>query len=293
MKAASDAGAMVVVAAGNENWDTGMNGSYPDNYAGSFSVGASTDTDAKASYSNRGTITIDVAAPGDKIHSTLPRGAYGSMSGTSMAAPVVAGVAALVKARYPQLTMKEVENRIFRSVQRDGNAAAWNNLVASGGRVDAAAALTPLAAPGAPTPAAKSLTAGAPVNVGWDADLLDGQKFNVEVSRNPDAASTVNETFEAALTRKFTSTGDAPWRLTDGAGANGTRAMATNGLKSGGISQLELAETLPGPTDVSFMYKTTTGGELSFFVDRDFSSLRPRTPSGSSSRQRFLLVSTR
>jgi len=45
--AATKAGLMVVVAAGNENWDTGVHGSYPDNYAGSVSIAASTDKDTK------------------------------------------------------------------------------------------------------------------------------------------------------------------------------------------------------------------------------------------------------
>ncbi|MCW2973161.1 MAG: hypothetical protein JWN72_1434, partial [Thermoleophilia bacterium] len=152
-RAASDAGVSVVVASGNESWDTGVHGSYPDNYAGAFSVAASTAKDDRASYSNSGTITVDVAAPGDKVYSTLPGGKYGAMSGTSMAAPVVSGLLALVKAKYPELSMREVEQRVLRSVQTNGAAAVWNTLVASGGRVDAEAALTPIATPTAPTAA--------------------------------------------------------------------------------------------------------------------------------------------
>jgi subtilisin family serine protease len=267
-KAATDAGALVVVAAGNENWDTGLNGSYPDNYAGSLAVAASDHNDKKASYSNRGTVTIDVAAPGDNIMSTLPNAGWGSMSGTSMAAPVVSGVAALVKGKYPNLSMKDVEQRILRSVQKGGNAAAWNDLVASGGRIDASAALTPLATVTNPAPVQSSVV-GAPVPVGWNADVTDGQRFDVEVSRNPAASSVVDESFTAALTRKFSASGDAPWRVTESVGKDGTRGMSTVDLGLKKIARLDLSETLTEPTQLSFWYKTNGGGELSFFVDRD------------------------
>jgi subtilisin family serine protease len=265
----TDAGVAVVVAAGNENWDTGVNGSYPDNYAGSFSIAASDDRDQKASYSNRGTITIDVAAPGDKVYSTLPNGRYGSMSGTSMAAPVVSGLLALVKARFPQLTMQQVEDRVLRSVQRDGAAKVWNTLVASGGRVDAEAALTPLAAPTAPRPT-DGAVAGSPVRVDWSTDLTDGQRFEVEASGNADAKSAVAEEFDGgSAARAFSSSGDKQWSISDAAARSGTKSFNINGLRRGEQSRLELTETITEPTDLSFAYKGGKGGELSFFVNRN------------------------
>jgi subtilisin family serine protease len=269
VKQTTAAGVSVVVAAGNENWDTGVNGSYPDNYAGSFSVAASDNRDAKASYSNRGTVTIDVAAPGDKVVSTLPGGKYGEMSGTSMAAPVVSGLLALVKARYPQLTMKQVEERVSRSVQRDGAAKVWNTLVASGGRVDADAALTPLAAPGTPRPTDGAVV-GSPVRVDWDADLLDGQRFQVEASTNASAVSKVAEDFESGrAAREFKTAGDKSWTISDAVARAGAKSFNVNGLGRGQQSRLELTETITEPTEVSFSYRGGRGGELSFFVNRD------------------------
>ena len=268
-KQASDAGVSIVVAAGNENWDTGVHGSYPDNYAGSFSVAASDAKDAKADYSNRGTITIDVAAPGDKQYSTLPGGRYGTMSGTSMAAPVVSGILALVKARYPELSMKEVEQRVLRSVQTDGAAKVWNTLVASGGRVDAVAALTPIATPAAPAPASAPV-AGAPVKLGWSSDISDGQRFEVEVSGNANAKRDVAEDFETgAATRRFTTSGDRTWAVTDKLAQTGTKSFAVEGLTNDQQSRLELTETVTEPTEISFSYNSGKADELSFFIDRE------------------------
>lgn len=263
------AGVSVVVAAGNEDWDTGINGSYPDNYAGSFSVAASDARDGKASYSNRGSVTIDVAAPGDKIHSTLPRGKYGAMSGTSMAAPVVSGLLALVKARYPHLTMQQVEERVIRSVQRDGAAKVWNTLVASGGRVDADAALTPIATPGAPV-AAGGAVAGSPVRIDWTSDLVEGQRFQVEASTNAAAKSAVAEEFDGGTAaRAFRTTGDREWSINDAIARTGSKSFNVQGLTNGQQSRLELTETITEPTEVSFAYTGGRGGELSFFINRD------------------------
>ena len=263
------AGVSVVVAAGNENWDTGVNGSYPDNYAGSFSVAASDSKDAKASYSNRGTLTIDVAAPGDKIHSTLPGGKYGQMSGTSMAAPVVSGLLALVKARFPHLSMQEVEARVARSVQRDGATKVWNTLVASGGRVDADAALTPIATPGAPVPTDGAVV-GSQVRLDWTSDLLEGQRFQVEVSTNANAKSAVAEDFDSgSAARPFQSSGDKQWSISDAIARTGTKSFNVDGLGNGQQSRLELTETITEPTELSFAYTGGKGGELSFFINRD------------------------
>ena len=110
IEAFGDAGGIFVAAAGNAGNDNDSDPSYPANYdlPNIISVAASDDDDELASWSNYGTSTVDIAAPGVSILSTLPDDDYGSASGTSMAAPHVAGAAALVWAAHPDWTHQEV-----------------------------------------------------------------------------------------------------------------------------------------------------------------------------------------
>lgn len=84
-------------------------------------VGASTyknDDDLKASFSNYGKHTVDVFAPGFMIKSTVPDSKYEAFDGTSMAAPVVSGLAALIMSYHPDLTAVQVRDIIVRSVMK-------------------------------------------------------------------------------------------------------------------------------------------------------------------------------
>jgi len=82
-------------------------------------VGASSykpGEDAIARFSNYGKNQVDVFAPGEQIYSTLPDNVYAPLQGTSMAAPVVAGVAAMIRSYYPSLTAEQVKEAIMKSV---------------------------------------------------------------------------------------------------------------------------------------------------------------------------------
>lgn len=107
---AHENGAVLVAAAGNDNSEDPF---FPASYPEVLSVGASDQNDHKAGFSNYGS-TIDVMAPGTSIYNALIEGnnTYGNLSGTSMASPVVAGLAALVRSRFPQLSPQEVMQRI-------------------------------------------------------------------------------------------------------------------------------------------------------------------------------------
>lgn len=109
---------------------------------------------------------VDVAAPGEAVVSLSPDGdrltgsdAGGPLSGTSYAAPVVAGVAALIRARAPHLTARQVVQRIEGTARRP--AAGWDPVVGSG-LVDAVAALGADGAPANPAPGARAVEAPRP-----------------------------------------------------------------------------------------------------------------------------------
>lgn len=89
--------------------------------------------------SNYGITSVDLAAPGSYILSTTPGGTYSYMTGTSMAAPMVTGVAALIYSHYKDITLPEIRERILASVRQ---LDSLKGLVATGGMLDAYAALT-------------------------------------------------------------------------------------------------------------------------------------------------------
>ncbi|BBH63811.1 hypothetical protein ACTI_04960 [Actinoplanes sp. OR16] len=134
-------GVTVVAAAGNERQD-GNPVSYPAADAGVIAVAATDSADRYAVFSNSGGY-VDVAAPGSAIVSTYPTaltgGDYVAMSGTSMASPQVAGVAALLEAYQPSLTPYAIE-QILKSSAVDLGKAGFDNDYGNG-RVDAVAAL--------------------------------------------------------------------------------------------------------------------------------------------------------
>jgi subtilisin family serine protease len=124
-------GAVVVEAAGNFGSQTQV---FPaaDTVKGALSVGASEPNDSLAPFSNFGS-WVSVAAPGDMLVSAVPGGGTGVWAGTSMAAPLVAGEAALVRAVSPGVTTLAITTRIKQS------SAVVNGPVRY--RVDALAAL--------------------------------------------------------------------------------------------------------------------------------------------------------
>lgn len=129
VKYADRKGVLMVHAAGNDakNVDTTFNFPSPSYLDGGkpvnwITVGASGDEKAgglTASFSNYGKKSVDVFAPGVKIYSTVPGGnTYRNLQGTSMASPVVAGLAAFIMSYYPALTATQVKNIIEKTVSK-------------------------------------------------------------------------------------------------------------------------------------------------------------------------------
>ena len=105
-------GIILVAAASNEGKNNDVTVTYPANYQlqNTISVAATDDKDNLATYSNYGRYSVHVAAPGHQILSTFPGGAYGVLSGTSMAAPIVVGLIGLLKSARPYLNWIQIRN---------------------------------------------------------------------------------------------------------------------------------------------------------------------------------------
>jgi len=117
--ASQSIGHLFIAAAGNDAGNNDATPNYPSGYnlQNVIAVAASDNVDFPAVFSNLGPTTVDLAAPGVGIYSTLPGAIYGFNSGTSMATPHVAGAAALVMSRAPALTWQEVRDRLLSSVR--------------------------------------------------------------------------------------------------------------------------------------------------------------------------------
>ncbi|MDQ0428416.1 subtilisin family serine protease/predicted nucleic acid-binding Zn-ribbon protein [Planomicrobium stackebrandtii] len=110
---AYQSGLVIVASAGN---DSSSQTRYPAAYDNVISVGSTDSSNYQSYFSNYG-YDVDIVAPGSSIYSTLPYNSGGWMSGTSMAAPVVSGVAALVLANEPDLTNDEVVTRLLTTTK--------------------------------------------------------------------------------------------------------------------------------------------------------------------------------
>ena len=117
---------LIVNAAGNDGKDLDVEKTYPndsrdlvteisDNVLTVGAMSANYDENLPASFSNYGKINVDVFAPGVQIYSTIPDGEYAKFSGTSMAAPSTAGVAALLRSYYPKLSASQVKHILMNS----------------------------------------------------------------------------------------------------------------------------------------------------------------------------------
>jgi subtilisin family serine protease len=115
--------------------------SYPGAYNNVMAVASTTQSDGQSSFSTQGTY-VDIAAPGSTIYSAIKDGGYGYMSGTSQAAPHVAGLAALVKAAYPDYGPDQIQVAI-QDAAVDLGVNGWD-IQFGWGRIDAAAALIPV-----------------------------------------------------------------------------------------------------------------------------------------------------
>lgn len=138
--AAGSAGVLFVAAAGNDGVNIDASPHYPASYTSTnlIAVAAIDSLGQRASYSNYGTASVDVGAPGTSIVSTVPGNAYQYYSGTSMAAPFVSGAAALIDSRTPGQSAAAVRSTILNGVRP---SPAMAGVSSSGGVLDVARSL--------------------------------------------------------------------------------------------------------------------------------------------------------
>lgn len=128
VKYAADHNVLLIHGAGNESDDNGKVANFPNrnySFGGScpsfIEVGAnssSAEKDLTASFSNYGLTSVDIFAPGVDIYSTVPDNGYKFLSGTSMASPVVAGVAAFIWAYNPDISAVELKSILMDSTTK-------------------------------------------------------------------------------------------------------------------------------------------------------------------------------
>ncbi|WP_093779827.1 type VII secretion-associated serine protease mycosin [Streptomyces sp. yr375] len=129
---------VVVASAGNDGLGGNVKETYPASYEGVLAVAASDRNNERASFSQSGDF-VGVAAPGVDMISTVPQGGHCSDNGTSFSAPYVAGVAALLKARHPDWTAREIVAQIEQTAER---TIAGHDRLVGWGVVDPVRALT-------------------------------------------------------------------------------------------------------------------------------------------------------
>lgn len=140
IRAAGEEGIIFIAASGNSSDDTDKRAHYPAGYnlPNVVSVAALDRSDKLASFSNYGAKTVHVAAPGAAIVSTWLENGFRDASGTSMATPHVAGIAALVLSKEPNISVAKLKERLIGAVDP---LPALKDKTISGGRINAAKAV--------------------------------------------------------------------------------------------------------------------------------------------------------
>jgi len=220
-------GTIITAAAGNSGDGTVF---YPGAYPEVICVASTNNKDHPASTSSFGP-HVDVAAPGDYIWSTLPNQSYGWMHGTSMATPVVSGIAALIRATDPlhRLTVDQITTAIVNGVDVP---AGWDNTKYGSGRVNLLKALQNIPDTTPPTATITSPTGGSTVS------------GTVSVSVNAsDNVGVAKVEFRVDGTLKATITGGNPFVF------SWDSTTATNGSHNIEARAYDLAgnQSLPAP----------------------------------------------
>ncbi len=214
-EAISDSGLLFICAAGNDGNNNDIEPVYPASYKfeNVISVAAIDNQGEKAGFSNYGNITVDIGAPGRGILSTVPgvpgdsgiitvsgavydKGSYAYISGTSMAAPHVAGIAALLLSKNPDLAPEQIKTAIMEAVKPlDG----LKSMTVAEGIADAFAALKKIA-PEKPLNL-KTVKTDSCIGLTWDDNKTgDFDKYIIERKKEDGTYMELAETSENSFT---------------------------------------------------------------------------------------------
>jgi subtilisin family serine protease len=140
IRRAFDEGILFVAAAGNSSTNNDQTPHYPSSYnlGNVVSVAALDRNDELTSFSNYGAKSVQIAAPGQEILSTWLEHGFAEKQGTSMATPFVSGVAALILAENPKMSVSDLRAKLLKSVDV---LPSLKGKVSSGGRINAAKAV--------------------------------------------------------------------------------------------------------------------------------------------------------
>ncbi|HEY5662426.1 MAG TPA: S8 family peptidase, partial [Ilumatobacter sp.] len=192
-----DRGILFVAAAGNSNTNNDSAPHYPSNYSCDrtatgatrgwdcvISVASITNTGARSSFSNYGTTSVDLGAPGSAIDSTLPPDTYGTYSGTSMATPHVSGALALCASIDPSQTAFMLRAALLDGAQPTTSLAG---ITTTGGRLDISGMLSscaPVTAPVSGAPSNLAATASGPTRVAlsWTDGSTNEKYHEIQIS---------------------------------------------------------------------------------------------------------------
>jgi len=166
-------GALLVAAAGNDAWDWPL---YPAAYDEVVAVTATDQSDNPASFTNFGS-WVEVAAPGVSIYSTVWDDSYASWSGTSMATPHVAGVAALIWSQFPGMTRDQVRARLRDTADDLGNPGF--DIYYGYGRINARKAVG-TSPPSAPSGLTATAVSSSQIKLAWTDNSDDESDFHIE-----------------------------------------------------------------------------------------------------------------
>lgn len=246
---AGNSGHLFVAAAGNDGRNTDNVPHYPSAYSldNIISVAATDNRDQLAGFSNYGLESVDIGAPGVDIASTMLSGYYWS-SGTSMAAPHVTGVAALVFGAHPEWNYSQVRDRLYNTVRP---VAALNGLSVTGGVVNAyAALLEPVSEPLAPSNLSATSLSDVRIDLAWSDNSDNEDGFAIERSTEGISWAEIGR-----VERDITSYSDA---LLNAETTYSYRVRAFNSAGYSAYSNSTSATTDPAPTS----REINAGGEI-------------------------------